>query len=66
MSAADANSSSTKKFGKGERTIPHHSQKASRFYPAYDEKQQKKVCAVLALLAMRRPARRRFQPEDDN
>lgn len=42
MSAADTNST-TKKFGKGERTIPHHSQKASKFYPAYDEKQQKKT-----------------------
>ncbi|KAK5945752.1 60S ribosomal protein L6 [Knufia obscura] len=43
MSSADANSSTTKKFGKGERTIPHHSQKASRFYPAYDEPQKKKT-----------------------
>lgn len=42
MSAADANQSTTKKFGKGERTIPHHSQKASRFYPAYDDKQPRK------------------------
>ncbi|KAF2873734.1 60S ribosomal protein L6-B [Massariosphaeria phaeospora] len=27
---------STKKFGKGERSIPHHSQKASKYYPAHD------------------------------
>jgi len=53
MSSADANSSTTKKFGKGERSIPHHSQKASRFYPAYDEQQKKKVCTVFALGAMR-------------
>ncbi|KAK5074395.1 60S ribosomal protein L6 [Lithohypha guttulata] len=42
MSAADAKPQ-TKKFGKGERTVPHHSQKASRFYPAYDEPSQKKA-----------------------
>jgi len=29
--------SSTKKFGKGERTVPHHSEKASKYYPAIDE-----------------------------
>lgn len=34
---------STKKFGKSERTIPHHSQKASKWYPAEDEATPKKV-----------------------
>jgi large subunit ribosomal protein L6e len=35
----------TKKFGKGgERSIPHHSQKASKYYPAEDVAQPKKVC----------------------
>lgn len=43
MSSADANSATTKKFGKGERSVPHHTQKASKFYPAYDEKQPKKT-----------------------
>jgi len=43
MSSADANSATTKKFGKGERTVPHHTQKASKFYPAYDEKQPRKT-----------------------
>ncbi|GAM41530.1 60S ribosomal protein [Talaromyces pinophilus] len=33
----------TKKFGKGERTIPHHSQKAQKWYPVDDEAQPKKV-----------------------
>ncbi|KAF2671980.1 60S ribosomal protein L6 [Microthyrium microscopicum] len=33
----------TKKFGKGERTVPHHSEKASKWYPAEDERQPKKV-----------------------
>ncbi|EED24173.1 60S ribosomal protein L6 [Talaromyces stipitatus ATCC 10500] len=33
----------TKKFGKGERTIPHHSQKAQKWYPVDDESQPKKV-----------------------
>jgi hypothetical protein len=34
----------TKKFGKGERLVPHHSQKAKKWYPAEDESQPKKVC----------------------
>lgn len=33
----------TKKFGKGEREIPHHSQKAKRYYPAEDESKPRKV-----------------------
>jgi large subunit ribosomal protein L6e len=33
----------TKKFGKQERTVPHKSQKASKWYPAEDQKQPKKV-----------------------
>jgi large subunit ribosomal protein L6e len=33
----------TKKFGKSERTIPHHSQKAQKWYPVDDEPQPKKV-----------------------
>ncbi|KAL8674537.1 MAG: hypothetical protein Q9168_001055 [Polycauliona sp. 1 TL-2023] len=35
--------SQTKKFGKGEREIPHHTQKAKKFYPAEDESKPKKV-----------------------
>ncbi|KAL8642902.1 MAG: hypothetical protein Q9226_008453 [Calogaya cf. arnoldii] len=35
--------SQTKKFGKGEREVPHHSQKAKKFYPAEDESKPKKV-----------------------
>lgn len=33
----------TKKFGKGERTVPHHTQKARKFYPAEDEAKPRKV-----------------------
>ncbi|KAI5284849.1 hypothetical protein KEM54_001019 [Ascosphaera aggregata] len=33
----------TKKFGKGERTIPHSSQKASKWYPTQDDAKPKKV-----------------------
>ncbi|KAI9734873.1 MAG: hypothetical protein M1834_001953 [Cirrosporium novae-zelandiae] len=33
----------TKKFGKGERTVPHNSQKASKWYPAEDITLPKKV-----------------------
>ncbi|MCJ1243712.1 hypothetical protein MMC30_000909 [Trapelia coarctata] len=33
----------TKKFGKGERQIPHHSQKAKKYYPAEDEVKPRKV-----------------------
>ena len=37
----------TKKFGKSERSIPHHTQKAKKFYPAEDEAKPKKVREVL-------------------
>ncbi|EOD52633.1 Ribosomal protein L6E [Neofusicoccum parvum] len=40
MSAPQA---TTKKFGKGERTIPHPSEKAAKYYPAEDEKLPRKV-----------------------
>jgi len=33
----------TKKFGKGERQIPHHSHKAKKYYPAEDEVKPRKV-----------------------
>ncbi|KAL9101902.1 MAG: hypothetical protein Q9163_002897 [Psora crenata] len=33
----------TKKFAKGERTIPHHSQKAKKFYPAEADAKPRKV-----------------------
>jgi large subunit ribosomal protein L6e len=32
-----------KKFGKTSRHVPHHSQKAKKWYPAEDEVQNKKV-----------------------
>ena len=32
-----------KKFGKSEREVPHHSQKAKKWYPAEDIKQPRKV-----------------------
>ena len=37
----------TKKFGKGEREIPHHTQKAKKYYPAEDESKPKRVSPVL-------------------
>ncbi|KAL8903972.1 MAG: hypothetical protein Q9207_003587 [Kuettlingeria erythrocarpa] len=40
---SDQPASTTKKFGKGEREIPHHTQKAKKFYPAEDESKPKKV-----------------------
>jgi hypothetical protein len=40
MSAPEAK---TKQFGAGERKIPHHSEKASKYYPAEDDKQKKTV-----------------------
>ena len=39
----------TKKFGKSERTVPHHTQKARKFYPAEDESKPKKVCGTMEL-----------------
>ena len=36
----------TKQFGKSERKVPHHTQKAKKFYPAEDESKPKKVRQV--------------------
>lgn len=33
----------SKKFGKGSRTVPHHSEKAQKWYPADDAPANKKV-----------------------
>lgn len=33
----------TKKFGKSERSVPHHSEKAQKWYPAEDDAQARKV-----------------------
>ncbi|KAL1597826.1 60S ribosomal protein L6 [Paraconiothyrium brasiliense] len=38
-----ADQPTTKKFAKGERSIPHHSQKASKYYPAEDAAVPKKA-----------------------
>ena len=35
-----------KKFGKGERTVPSGTAKASKYYPAEDVKTPKKVCLI--------------------
>ncbi|KAH7383652.1 putative 60S ribosomal protein L6-B [Cadophora sp. MPI-SDFR-AT-0126] len=35
----------TKTFGKSTREVPHHSQKARKYYPAEDEAVARKVCA---------------------
>jgi len=40
---SDSTVGQTKKFGKGERTVPHPSQKAQKWYPVEDEPQPKKV-----------------------
>ncbi|KIV97651.1 hypothetical protein B0A52_06045 [Exophiala mesophila] len=42
MSATEANKAVVKKFGKGERSVPHYSQKASKWYPSHDVAQAKK------------------------
>jgi len=34
-----------KKFGKGERKVPHHSDKASKYYPAEEAPKPKTVSA---------------------
>jgi len=41
--AASQPAGTTKKFGQGEREVPHSSQKAKKWYPAEDESQPKKV-----------------------
>ncbi|KAL2447946.1 hypothetical protein ABEF95_013145 [Exophiala dermatitidis] len=47
MSSVEANQATVKKFAGGERTVPHPSQKARKFYPAEDVKQPKKEGALL-------------------
>ena len=42
-------SSTTKKFGKGEREIPHHTQKAKKYYPADDESKPKRVSPIFLI-----------------
>ena len=42
----------TKKFQKGERTIPAPSQQASKYYPAEDDAQPKKVRSSLSILSV--------------
>lgn len=45
LEANNRQTASTKKqFGKGEREIAHHSQKAKKWYPAEDEVKPKQVC----------------------
>lgn len=41
-----------KTFGKSTREVPHHSQKAKKWYPADDELQPKKVCRHIILEAL--------------
>lgn len=33
----------TKKFGKGTRAVPHHSEKAQKWYPAEDDAKPRQV-----------------------
>ncbi|KAJ9201275.1 hypothetical protein DTO166G4_6038 [Paecilomyces variotii] len=40
---SDSTVGQTKQFGKGQRTVPHHTQKAQKWYPVDDEPQPKKV-----------------------
>ncbi|KAH0847358.1 60S ribosomal protein L6 [Fonsecaea pedrosoi] len=47
MSSTEANQAVVKKFGSGERSVPHPSQKARKWYPAYDEPQRKKARKTL-------------------
>ncbi|KAF2205494.1 60S ribosomal protein L6-B [Delitschia confertaspora ATCC 74209] len=44
---AAAQEPTTKKYSKGERSIPHHTQKASKYYPAEDESAPKKARKTL-------------------
>jgi hypothetical protein len=41
--AKDRDLIETKKFGKTEREVPHHSIRAKKYYPATDERLPKKV-----------------------
>ena len=39
-----------KKFGKGERKVPHHSDKASKYYPAEEAPKPKTVCVEVRFI----------------
>ena len=53
MSATlEATRPAKKKFGKGEREIPHHSQKAKKWYPVEDELKPRKVCGSLPIQSL--------------
>ena len=54
----------TQKFSKGERSIPHHSQKASKYYPAEDVAVPKKVRSQIRQHGRSMP--RHKQEEEDN
>jgi hypothetical protein len=41
--------SQKKKFGQSERVVPHHTQKAQKWYPAHDVAKPKKVCGQKTL-----------------
>lgn len=43
MSATEAQPAVQKQFGKGTRSVPHHSQKAKKWYPTSDVSQPKKA-----------------------
>ncbi|KEF56815.1 large subunit ribosomal protein L6e [Exophiala aquamarina CBS 119918] len=43
MSATEAQPAVQKQFGKGHRSVPHHSQKAKKWYPTSDVSQPKKA-----------------------
>lgn len=59
---ADTNPT-TQKFSKGERSIPHHSQKASKYYPAEDVAVPKKVRSQIR---QHGGTRSRQKQEEDN
>jgi hypothetical protein len=42
-----------KTFGKSTREVPHHTQKAKKWYPAEDELQAKKVRSIMLLRSWR-------------
>ena len=56
----------TKKFGKGERQIPHHSHKAKKYYPAEDESKPKKVRVSVGYTEQLRPCQSCAAGDDRN
>ncbi len=60
MSGKEANQATKKKFGKSERSVPHHSEKASKWYPAHTDAAKRKVSQFRTYVSTPEAGRHQF------